>query len=83
MTLSVDTTHEAGSTVQMRNDLDTTIQPLQLFQKVGREWVGRPFQFNTESKTMPPLTCGDPNVDKSLADLLYPLQKLRKIGGED
>jgi hypothetical protein len=83
MTVSIDTVHEGGSTFQLRNDLDSTVQPLQNFQKVDREWIKRPLQFNMGSKAAPSLPGGDKNGGRNLANLLYPIQKLRKIGSED
>jgi len=83
MTVSIDTVHEGGSTFQLRNYLNSTVQPLQNFQEVDREWVKGPLQFNIGSKAAPPLSGSDKNGGRNLAELLYPIQKLRKIGGED
>ncbi len=83
MIVSVDSTHKPGPTIQLRNDLDPTVQPLQFFQRINSDWVIRPFQFNIGREAPSPVSDGDKNGGRNLADLLYPIQKLRKTGPED
>jgi hypothetical protein len=82
MIVSVDSAHEPGSTFQLRSNLNPAVQPLQLFQKIDSKWVKSPLQFSIGSEAAPPVIDGY-KIGGNLSDLLYPIEKLRKIGGED
>lgn len=81
--VSVDSAHETGSPFQPRSDLYPAVQPLQIFQNIDSEWVKWPLQFNIGSEASPPVSDGNKTGGRNLSDLLYPVEKLRKIGGED
>jgi len=83
MVVSVDSAHEPGSTFQLRSDPDAAVQPLQIFQKIDSGWVKSPLQFDMGSEVAPPASDGNKTRGRNLSDLLYPIEKLRKIGGED
>jgi len=83
MIVSVDSAHKPGSTFQLRSDLDHAVQPLQVFQKIDSEWIKSPLQFSIGSEAAPPVGDSNKTSNRNLSDLLYPIEKLRKIGGED
>jgi hypothetical protein len=83
MIVSVDSAHEPGSTFQLRSDGDAAVQPLQIFQKIDSGWVKSPLQFNIGSEAALSISDGNKTGGRNLSDLMYPIEKLRKIGGED
>jgi hypothetical protein len=84
MVVSIDNVHETGSTFQLRSDVDPAVLPLQVFQNINSEWAKRPLQFNIGSEASLPVSDGEKTGGRNfLSDLLYPIEKLRKIGGED
>jgi len=81
--VSVDSAHEPGSTFQLRSDLDPAVQPLQIFRMIDRDWVKSPLQFNIGSEAAPSVSDGNKTGGRNLLDLFYPIENLRKIGGEE
>jgi hypothetical protein len=80
--VSIDCAHEAGSTSQLKSDLDAAVQPLQMFHIMDSEWVKSPLQFNIEAERGATVEEGN-KTGRNLCDMLYPLEHLRKIGGEE
>jgi hypothetical protein len=80
--VSIDYAHEAGSTSRLRSKVDAAIQPLQVFRIIDSEWIKSLLRFDFQSERGT-IVEGREASGRDLSDLFYPLENLRKIGGEE
>lgn len=81
--VSIDSIHEPGSASQRRADLDATVHPLQVFQMKDSDVVRSPSQFKFKYELEATVDKDEKTGRRNISDLLYSLQNLRKIGGEE